>query len=103
MTEFVTVARTREIAPGTSRQCRVNGRRVAVFNVDGAFHACDDECPHVGLSLAAGDIEDGKVVCYGHGWGFDLTTGECDRMPVDVDVFPVEVVNGEVRVRVDDD
>lgn len=101
MAEFVTVARADEIAPGTGKECQVNGRRVAVFNVEGAYFACDDECPHVGFSLAEGDLEDGKIVCFGHGWAFDLKTGECDRMPLDIDVFPVEVVDGEVRVAVE--
>ena len=98
MAEFVPVARATDIAPGTGKECRVNGRRVAVFNVDGVFRACDDECPHVGFSLAESELEDGKVVCFGHGWAFDLHTGECDQMPVDIDVFRVEVVDGEVRV-----
>lgn len=102
MTDFVTVARVEDIAPGTGKRYAVKDRRVAVFNVDGTFRACDDECPHVGFSLAEGDVEDGKVFCYGHGWAFDLQTGECDRMPEEVEIFPVEVVDGEVRVRVDE-
>ncbi len=102
-TEFLTIARAAEIPPGTAQRFAVKDRQVAVFNIDGTFYACDDRCPHVGFSLAEGEVEDGKVFCYGHGWGFDLQTGECDRMPEDVEVFPVEVVDGDVRVRVDDD
>ena len=100
MAEFVAVADAGEIAPGTGKEVQVNGRRVAVFNVDGRFFACDDECPHVGFSLAEGEVEDGKVICFGHGWGFDLETGACDVMPADIDVFPVEIVDGQVRVAV---
>ncbi len=100
MAEFVKVADTGEIAPGTGKEVQVNGRRVAILNVDGQFFACDDECPHAGFSLAEGEVQDGKIVCFGHGWGFDLQSGACDLMPVDIDVFPVQVVNGEVRVAI---
>jgi len=100
MSQYVTVARVDDIAPGAGKEVQVNGRRVAVFNVEGQFFACQDDCPHVGFSLAEGEIEDGKVVCFGHGWGFDLKNGECDRMPVNIQTFPVEVVGDEVRVKV---
>ena len=33
------------------------GVQVALFNVDGTFHALDDACPHAGSSLSAGRIE----------------------------------------------
>lgn len=100
MPEYVTVAQANEIAPGQGLGVEVNGRRVAVFNVDGRYMACDDACPHVGFSLAEGDLDDRSVICFGHGWAFNLETGSCDTMPVEVDVFPVEVVDGQVRVAV---
>lgn len=97
---FVSVARVDDVAPGKAKEIQVNGRRIALFNVDGAFYACDDECPHVGFSLAEGDLDGAKVVCFGHGWGFDLATGACDAAPAEVQVYPVQIVDGCVQIQV---
>jgi hypothetical protein len=48
MGEFVKVARADEIAPGEARAVEAGGKRIALFNVDGTFHAIDDTCTHRG-------------------------------------------------------
>jgi hypothetical protein len=48
MTDFTTVAKVGDIAPGQGQAFPVNGRMVAVFNEDGKFFAIDDFCPHMG-------------------------------------------------------
>jgi nitrite reductase/ring-hydroxylating ferredoxin subunit len=54
---FVTACAASEIAPGTGKQLTVDGKDVAVFNVDGTFYAVDNTCPHRGGPLAEGEIE----------------------------------------------
>jgi nitrite reductase/ring-hydroxylating ferredoxin subunit len=51
--------------------------RVAIFRVNGAYHALDDHCPHEGWSLAGGILDRGIVTCAGHEWQFDVRTGAC--------------------------
>ena len=53
----------------------VNGKRIALCNVDGAFYAVADECPHAGGSLSEGDLFGKEIVCPEHGGSFDVTTG----------------------------
>ena len=53
----------------------VDGRWVALFNVDGRYHAIDAICLHRGGPLADGVLSHCIVTCPWHGWQFDVTTG----------------------------
>jgi nitrite reductase/ring-hydroxylating ferredoxin subunit len=62
---------------GQSCVFEVDGRRIAVFNVGGEFHAIDDTCTHRPASLSEdGELDDGVLVCGWHGSMFDLATGK---------------------------
>ena len=93
MAEFVKVARTDEIAPGQSKMLEVNGKKIAIFNVAGSFHAIDDTCSHRGGSLSQGMIEGEKVTCPWHGAVFDIRSGEVLGPPA-----PKGVARYNVRV-----
>ena len=45
---FTNVATTEEMGPNTAKQVVVNGKKLALFNRDGAFYAIDDTCTHRG-------------------------------------------------------
>ena len=100
MPEFVTVAKVGAIAEGAGMAFPVGDRLVAVFNLGGgSYHAIDDLCPHMGASLAAGDVCDGIVVCPWHAWRFRVTDGTwCDNPRIKTDVFEVRVVDDEIQV-----
>jgi NAD(P)H-dependent nitrite reductase small subunit len=103
MADYVTIAEAGEIAPGQGRTLRVNGHAVALYNLDGGFHAIADTCPHRGGPLGAGVLEDGLVHCPLHGWAFDVKTGACQTNPAKpVRCYPVRVENGRVQIRMDD-
>jgi len=100
MIVFTTVARADDIPPQTGLQARVNGRQIAIFNVDGNFFALDGLCPHRGAPLGQGTVVEKTVFCPLHAWQFDLKTGAClDRPDKPVRTFPVRVVDGQVQVR----
>jgi 3-phenylpropionate/trans-cinnamate dioxygenase ferredoxin component len=65
MGAFVKVAKTDEIASGQARGVEVNGKRLALFNIDGNFYALDDTCNHKGGPLSEGAIEGEEVTCPG--------------------------------------
>ena len=106
MTERVTVATADELAPGEGMAVTVDrgdgdGRLgIAVFNVDGEFHAIKNRCTHVGGSLGNGRLAGTTVTCPLHGAKFDVTTGDVLQPPADeaVRTYDVQVAWGEVRV-----
>lgn len=76
MSAFVRVGDMADFPEGNGRAVEVDGRRVAVFNMGGRLFALQDDCPHMGASLADGRIEAGRVHCHMHGWVFDLESGQ---------------------------
>ncbi|MBI4568868.1 MAG: Rieske 2Fe-2S domain-containing protein [Planctomycetes bacterium] len=101
MGNFVKVAARTELAPGVGRCVNAGGREIAIFNVNGVFHALDNTCPHVGGPLGEGDLAGSVITCPWHGWQFDVTTGECKSgMKTRATSLPVKVVGDEILVEV---
>ena len=72
MPNFVKVATVAQVAPGTGMVATVNDKEVALFNIDGTFHAIDNVCKHRGGPLGEGELEGDTVTCPWHGWQFDV-------------------------------
>ena len=75
MPTFVTVANTNDLKPGESKSIEINGREIALFNIDGVFYAIDNTCMHKGGPLGEGVVAGGIVTCPWHGWEYDIKTG----------------------------
>jgi 3-phenylpropionate/trans-cinnamate dioxygenase ferredoxin subunit len=103
MSEWVTVARAGELAPGEWRVVDVDDAQIAVFNIDGEFHAISDVCTHDGGQLTGGKVEGDQIVCPRHGARFCIRTGAALSAPAyePTDTFPVRVETGEIQVRDD--
>jgi nitrite reductase (NADH) small subunit len=93
MANFVKVAQTGEIPAGQGKCVEVEGKRIAIFNVDGSYHAIDDVCPHQGGPLGEGELNGKIVTCPWHGWEYDVTTG--------VNTFDTDVSQEKFEVKVD--
>ncbi len=74
--EWIEVARVDECPSGSSCERVAGDRIVALFNVDGVFHALDGVCPHQGGPLGKGCLSGSIVTCPWHGWQFDVRTGQ---------------------------
>lgn len=99
MSEFVSVAEAGSIPMGHGRTVNVRGHEYAIYNMNGTFYAMDDACSHRGGPLGAGCLEDGKVFCPLHGWGFDLKTGICESRPdLPVRTYDTRVHDGQVQI-----
>jgi len=100
MADFVTVAKTDEIKEGEGKVVEANGKTIALFNVEGKFHAIDNTCKHAQGPLGEGTCEGNVVTCPWHGWKYDVTTGTNVGNPqVKVDKFEVKVEGEEVKVK----
>ncbi len=101
MSEFVAVLSVAELAPGQAAEVTVGSKAVALFNVDGTFHAITNLCPHRGGPLGQGFVEGSQVSCPWHNYTFDVTTGENVVSPdLRVERYEVKVEDGRVFVKV---
>jgi len=73
MSEGVYACTRDEIPPGACKVIVHEDQPIVIFNVDGAYFAIGNICPHAGGSLEQGFIENGRVVCSWHGWSFPLS------------------------------
>ena len=66
-----------DVSEGACKSFIVEGRRIALYNVDGSFYATQDICLHKGGLLGRGTLDGPVVTCPLHGWRFNVVTGEC--------------------------
>jgi nitrite reductase/ring-hydroxylating ferredoxin subunit len=114
------VAASTEVLEGKLLGVRLEAQRVLLSRIKGRVYAAVDRCPHMGLSLARGRIEDGVVTCPWHNSRFDLCTGRnmdwasaflglplpgwthkmlaMGKSPAPLKTLPVEESGGEVFV-----
>ena len=102
MEEFIKVAQTSEIGPGTGKCVEVEGEKIAIFNVEGQFYAIEDTCTHAEGPLSEGTLTGEEVECPFHGACFNIKTGEATSPPAvtGVKTYRVKVSGGEIEVAV---
>jgi len=110
MGKCVRVCSIHEVPPGTAKMFRVEGKPIAVFNLNGSFYATQDICPHEGGPLSSGFIERENVTCPWHGATFHIKSGKTlehpagEKMgpPVDrgVACYPVRMVGAELEIEI---
>jgi len=104
MAEWLDVAATDALLPGTRKIINTPYCEIVVFNLDGEYFAIEDVCSHDGGELASGKCEGDQIICPRHGARFCIRDGRSLTPPAyeDIDTFPVRVENDIVQVNVDD-
>ena len=96
---FLRAAKKDEIPAGSIREFQVNGKTIAVANVDGTFYAINNTCLHRGGPLGQGELEEKIVTCPWHGWQYDVTSGKVAMNPaIGVETYAVEVRGEDIFV-----
>jgi nitrite reductase/ring-hydroxylating ferredoxin subunit len=102
MAERVKIADRSEVPAGTGKVVTTGTRVLALFNVEGSFHALDNTCPHRGGPLGEGQLEGSVVTCPWHGWQFDVCSGANVRNPgAPTRSVPLEVQGDEIFALLD--
>lgn len=103
MANYVEVADVEKLPPGRGTVVTIEGKDLALFNVDGTVYAIEDTCLHQGMSLGTSKLEGKIVTCRGHGWKYDVTTGSTHPVPgTGVTAYQVKVVEGKIMVAIDE-
>ncbi|MBS0260429.1 MAG: Rieske (2Fe-2S) protein [Planctomycetes bacterium] len=99
MPRSVRVASVSDVPPGGSKEVMAEDKVIALFNVDGVFHALDGICPHAGGPLAEGTLRGTTITCPWHGWQFNVSNGQnCLNPRISHKYFSVKVEGSDVFV-----
>jgi 3-phenylpropionate/trans-cinnamate dioxygenase ferredoxin component len=105
MADTVDVCPLSELPPGAMRVFEHEDLEIAVVNCAGAIFAIEDRCSHDDGPLAEGELDQARCTleCPRHGSLFDLASGKPLTLPAyePIEVFPVRVEDGFVRVEVE--
>lgn len=102
MTTYVKAAAAGEIPPGSAKLVELEGKRIALFNIDGEYHAISDVCTHRGGPLSEGFVEGDRVTCPWHGAQYDIKSGAVLRPPAPEGVqrFNVRVQGSDIEIEI---
>ncbi len=92
MGTLVKVAEKKDLPAGSAKAVEINGKQIALFNIEGKYYAIDDTCTHVGGSLSEGSVDGNEVTCPLHGATFDITNGKVTGKPAEDDVKGYNVI-----------
>ena len=53
---------------------------IVVGKINDKLFAFDNVCPHRGASLSKGNLHGNNIVCYMHGYEYDVFTGKLEDM-----------------------
>ena len=102
MAEFLTVAKSGDVADNECIAVDVDGTPVAIASVDGALYAFDDTCTHRQCSLAEGELDGNVITCPCHGSQFDITTGDVVAAPAvePVNTYPIRREGDAIQIEI---
>ena len=70
------VATTADTSANKVLKVKANGQSILVAKVGNKHCAIANKCPHLGVPLATGKVDNGIITCPFHGAKFDLSTGK---------------------------
>jgi len=95
------VAATEEIPAGTMKAVLFGDDSVLIVNLGGEFCALANHCGESPMPLEFSALSGAELVCSWHGCRYDVRTGaRLDGVPERLTIFPVSIVDGEVRIAV---
>ena len=80
--DYVEACKVSEIDKRHMKHMEINGKEIAIANVDGKFYAFSDRFSHMNARLSRGNIHQGVVTCPFHAAKFDVTSGKKISEPV---------------------
>jgi NAD(P)H-dependent nitrite reductase small subunit len=98
---WIKVAQLSELpTEGLGHAVKASGLDLAIFKWENGIYAIEDLCPHLGFPLSEGIAQNGEIICSWHGWRVRLEDGTCRRERERARVYPCEVRDGQVYVKV---
>ncbi len=65
-----------KVKPESMSKFTIDQHTILLANVNGAFYALDNKCPHMGGDLSGGELDGETITCPRHGAQFNVRTGD---------------------------
>ncbi|HTV88870.1 MAG TPA: non-heme iron oxygenase ferredoxin subunit [Stellaceae bacterium] len=100
---WVTAAKRSDLAPGDVLGVVLNGREIALYELDGELYATDDVCTHAYARLSDGFLDRDEIECPLHAGRFDVKTGKATAPPCtdDLKTYPVRIAGDAIEVKLE--
>jgi nitrite reductase/ring-hydroxylating ferredoxin subunit len=87
------------LPPETPVHLEREGLAIVVIRTSHGITAFHDRCPHAAWPISEGEVINGILECPGHGWRFDVATGQCLNSPIyRLTSFDVVMCDDHVRI-----
>ena len=81
-----------DVEPGCVKAFDLDGKQIAIYNIDERFYATDDICTHGLSSLATGELEGENIECAAHFGVFHVPSGKVLGLPCAVPLKTYNIV-----------
>ena len=104
MEEYVFACKVEALPARGKKTIILNGKRILIVTCDQGIYAIEDKCPQTGGRMALGKVLDCSITSPNNGARYSLETGQYIDSGVSplqshwLTVFPVKIVDGDVRV-----
>lgn len=72
----IKIATTNDVNADKVLKTKANGKSVLVAKIGDQYCSIANKCPHLGLPMAKGKLENGVITCPFHGSKFEICTGK---------------------------
>jgi toluene monooxygenase system ferredoxin subunit len=98
------VAKLADLWDGEMRGYRIAGARVLLVRIGDDVRAYADRCPHLGVPLSEGALEDCVITCRAHQHQFDAATGSgVNPRTAKLHPYPVTLADdGDITIEIDE-
>lgn len=98
---WIDAASADDVIEGDVVAIRVDGREIALYEVEGELYATDNLCTHGAARMSDGFLEGRFIECPLHQGRFDVCTGkaQCAPLTEDIKTFPVRIENQRVMLK----
>ena len=116
---FNTGVLSSELSDNSFKKIILNkNEEIVIGRVDNKLFAFNNVCPHKGASLSKGNLHGNNIVCYMHGYEYDVFTGKLENMKSwkkddtwreqtsawrysdDLKIYSIYEENGEILVKI---
>src|SRR5215472_5399016 len=100
---WVRAAARSDLTEGEVLGVEIEGRSIALYDVEGGVFATDNICTHAYARLSDGWLDGELIECPLHAARFDVRTGKVLDPPAteDLKTYPVRVTDDEIQVKLD--